>query len=514
MASPVNLTGHSASDPIPGRYFETSFAQGPASGAAGPRRLLLLGNRGSAGTATVDTMVYGPDTDTQAQTEAQVIALFGSGSPLHRAFMRITAITPDVPVYFCAVTASAGTASSGTIVLTNAAVNTGVIRVWVGDEYVDTSVAVGAAVIAQATLVVASINAMIKWPVTAANAAGASATITLTAKIPGPRGDFIRYMASIVNDTANVGTQMTVSATTDAALSAGATPDSNTAALATILAQRFYHIVSEAEDATQFGNLVLQMNTQQSANSGIRQRAFTGSVGTTGATTTIATGRNAARAEFVWQKNSLWTPFELAANNAAIYMMEEAGDSPELSFVGYGNDEKSSKFWRVPPPRDIAAHPTRTDIGIALNNGYSPIAVNSRGNGTYLVDRITSRSLSGSTPDYRIRDAHKVSVVDFFVDALDAKTALQFGRKRIADNPLKGQRFPGEKVVFPDLYKGCIFGLIDEFDNKDMLQDAQKIKDGLYVGRADNPRTALEARIGLRPIDLCKQFLVACDQVA
>ena len=506
MPTSIVLTGFAANDPVPGVYVETNFAQGAAAGADGPRIALLLANKTSAGSATPDTTIYGSDTAVPCQTEADVISLFGAGSPMHRGFRRWTAINPDTPLYFMAVTASGGTAASSTITFVNAATGNGNVRVYLDEEFVDTAVTSGDAIATIATNVAASINAKTHWPVTAGAALG---VVTMTAKVAGPRGNFIRFQASISSGIAT-----TVSPTADTAFTSGATADSNATALTNILAKRFYYIVSEAEDATQFGALVTQVNSQANPTTGIRQRAFCGAVGTISATTTIATGINAARAEIVWLKNSQWTPFELACHNAAIYaLFENSGSSPRTNFAGFGGDELSSRYWKVPAPRDLTAHPTRANFVSALNNGITPVGVDARGK-TYLVNRITSRSLSGSTADYRIRDAHKVTICDFFADDLQAKMVKNFSGKKIANDPAPGQPLPGPTVVTPAIYKASVFKLLDDYNDNDLLQDLALIKEATIVQRESSPTTRMAVRVPLRPVDNALQFAIAVDQVA
>lgn len=508
MNAPIVLTGLAPNDPVPGRYFETNFAVGPTAGGDGPTAIMLVGNKTTAGTGTVGTTIYGPDTQVPAQTEGQVIGLAGVGSPIHRAWTRVTDVTKDIPIYFVLVAESAGAAATGSILLTNAAAADGNLRIWVADEYIDVPITSGDAIATIGAAAAAAINAMTSWPVTASFT---TATITITSKTKGPRGNFIRYMAAVSSPGAIT---TTCTATSDTAFTGGTTADTNVPAVATLLPQRFYYIVSEAEDATQLGALVSQVNSAAAPTTGILQRVIGGSIDSISNAVTIATGRNTARAELVWQKNSLWSPFELAANAAAIYALEELTD--ETSFVEYGNDAHSAALWHVPPQRDVASRPTRTDIKTALNNGISPIGVNDRGSSTYLVNRVTTRSLSGSTVDYRIRGAHKVTIVDKFAFGLGAKSSQQYARHKIADDLKKGQ-LPGEgKWVRPKGFKMCIFGLYDSFVERGLFDvtDAQTMKDETIVQRSTNPRTRIEARCPLRPVENCEQFAVALDQVA
>ncbi len=505
MPASIVLTGLAANDPVPGVYIETNFAQGQATGFAGSRDILVLANKLSTGTATADTVIYGPDTLVPCNTETDVSTLGGAGSEGHRLFRRIAAVNKDSKVYFLFVTPSAGTQATGTVTLATNATGNGTLRIWVGDELTETSIASGDTPTVIATAAVANINAKTFLPVTASNAAG---VITLTAKQPGPRGNWIRFQAAI---TAGIAT--TTTATTDAFLASGATADSNTAALATILSRKFYYIVSAAEDATQLGALCSQVNTQAAPTTGIRQRVFAGSVDTLANATTVATGINAARAEIVWSEKSPWTPAELAANEAAIAALFEASTNPRTNFASFGNDAVTVNYWKVPRPRLDSAIPSRTSIKSALNNGLSPIGVNPTGT-TYLVNRITTRSLSGSTADYRIRAAHKVTVCDFFSDDLQTKAALQNAGKRIANDPPEGAKLPGPLVVTPSIFRGQIVAVLNDYDDNDLLQNLAEIKAGLVVQRETSPSTRMSARIPLQVVDNCEQLAIAVDQVS
>lgn len=507
MPASIDLTGLSSNDPRPGVYVEVNFAQGPASGSGGIRRMVVLANRTTAGTATVNTEIYGPDTPVRLQTEADMIALGGAGSEAHRMFRVIAKLNKTTPVYWVFVTESAGTAASTAITYVNAATGSGVVRVWIADEFVDVSVASGDSITTISTNVASAINAKTHWPVTASGGAG---TVTITAKEKGPRGNGIRVQNLISSGITTVSAP-----TADTAFTSGATADSNTTALATILPKSFYYIVSAAGDATQLGALCTQVASQALPLTGIRQRVFAGSSDTVGNTNTIATGINNARAEIVHLYKSGMLPSELAAHAAAVYALSEANENnPRTNFNSYGNDSTTQASWIVPAPRDATAHPTQADFLSLLNNGVTPIGVNPNGS-TFLVKRITTRSLSGSTADYRIRDAHKVTICDFFADALKTKTVLNYSGKRIANDPVQGQRPPGPSVVTPTAYKsGCVFRLIDDFDSNDLLQNVQDIKDGTIVQRETNPPTRMSGRVPLQPIDNLDQFALAVDQVA
>jgi phage tail sheath gpL-like len=504
VVASISIPGLDASDAVPGVYIYENFAAGQASGSGTVRSILVLANKTASGTATPDTVIYGPDTDVSIQTESDMITLSGAGSEAHRMFRRITAINNSTSVYWLFVTASAGTAASGTVTIATTATGTGSHRLWVGDEFVDTSIATGDTPTVIAAAIKANVNAKTHWAVTADNVAG---VLTLTAKNAGPRGNWIRFMAAI---TAGIGS--TTTATADAFLTSGATADSNTTALTTIIGKSFYRIVSAAEDATQLGALVSQVNTQALPITGIRQRVFAGSVDTLANATSVATGINAVRAEICWSEKSPWTPSELAANMAAAVSLYETAPNPRTNFAGFGGDANTQASWKVPKSRTDSAAPTRTQLRSALNNGLSPVKVESNG-ATTLCNRITTRSLSGSTPDYRIRDSHKVTICDFFSDDLGTKTVLQYSGLRIADNPPKGSPPPPQSVT-PDDYRSCILGLIQSYDDNGLLQNVPTVKANTVVQRETSPSTRMTARIPLATVDNAFQFGIEVAQVA
>lgn len=505
MPGAIVLTGFSSDDPVPGAYLEINFAQGEAAGSGSPIEVLLMGNKLPGGAATVDTVVYGPDTPDPLQTESDAIALFGAGSELHRMFRAFTKVNQSTTLRALAVTEAAGAKATGAVTVTGGATGNGSVRVWVHDEFVDVPVTTGDSVTTIASAIAAAVNQKTHWGVTASSALG---VVTLTAKQNGTRGNLIRYVAVI---TPGITTAVTPG--TDTAFTGGATDDSNATALGTINPKRYYYLVPAAVDSTQLGALCSQVGTQAAPITGIRQRVVAGSVDTLANAQSLATTLNNARAEIAWSEKSPWTPSELAANHAAIVTLFETKPNPRTNFAGFGQDAATSPFWRVPAARLATAHPSRTSIKSALNNGLSPIAVQANG-ATYLVNRITTRSLQGAQNDYRIRSAHKVTICDFFGDDLLAKTVLQFSGKRIAGDPVQGQRPPGGEVVTPTIYKGAVFRLIDDYDASDLLQNVAEIKARTVVQRETVPTTRMSARIPLQPIDNAEQFAIALDQVA
>src|ERR1019366_3887209 len=130
----IILVGLSANFPNPGTFVQVNLAAGPTAGAPVGQKIFILGNKTSTGTATPDTVVYGPDTSTPAQSEADVITLTGPGSQVHRAWKRANKVNKTTPIYFCCVAESAGAQASGIVLITGTATSGGNIRFFYGDE--------------------------------------------------------------------------------------------------------------------------------------------------------------------------------------------------------------------------------------------------------------------------------------------------------------------------------------------------------------------------------------------
>lgn len=511
MSANIVLTGLSTSDPLPGNYVEVNFAVGGAAGFQGQRPILLIGNKTSAGDATVETVIYGPTSDLPIQTEQDVIARFGTGSELHRMWRRVQAVNGLTSCYAIAVAESGGAQATLTVTYTTTAAADGNTKVWIGDEFVDVAIASGDTVTTIATAVKNAINAKTHWGVTATNSAG---VITVTARQKGPRGNFLRGSAAVYG----TGISTTVTPTAVTAFSGGTTEDDYTNALATLNPKLFYYIVSAsnigASASDQLAKLITQVGTQALPTNGIRQRVFAGHVGTSAAAVTLATSAqmNAARAELTWSQNSDWTPAELAANMAAVASLEELGDPPRNNFSGYGNDTSTRATWLVPAPRD-GTTPTKATQRTLLNNGVTPIGVNPNGS-TYIVKRITTRSLNGSNPDYRIRDSHRVTQLDFFADDLLAKLSTQYTGKDLGNDLAAGQKPTAANLVTPSMIKAAVLRLIDDYAEAGRFKNVATIKAGVVVQRNSLNNNRVDIRIPAQVVDVLDQTATALDQIS
>lgn len=533
----IILVGLAASYPLPGTYIEMDFAAGPVGGAGGPRSVLLVGNKTTAGIATADTVVYGPDTQTPVQTEADVTQYFGAGSQLHRMWLRFSAIAGSqtgIPIYFIAVTESAGAAAALTANFTGAATTNFNIRTWVNDDFVDTPVTNGQAAATYGANLVVSINSQTRWPVTAA---GTTAVI-LTAKNKGPEGNWIPVQFAL-QASGGVATGASCNQLANTHLTSGTTADVNTTALATVINRTDYYQVLADSDAGNVGAAVTQANNNAQPTVGIRQRVVAASADTSANTTTVATGLNSARAEYGWFNPTDLPPAEGAAILTAIYMTLEQGAAVGVArknFSGFPTGQTvDQNLWNaagpfgkgggVKPSRTTTAAPTTATIVSLLNNGVTPVGVNSNGT-TYIVKRCTTRSLSGANADYRIRDAHKVSICDYWCADIAAVTQINFAGKDLLPDPLPGQPAFPPTATSPRLWGSALKDITSRYGNAGQWgyqpgttpqagqSPADAINAAAIIQTENNPPTRMSAYFPLTPCNIFDQAAVLGQQVA
>lgn len=588
----ILLIGIGANFPNPGTFVQVNFAAGPTTGAPAGQTVLIIGNKTSAGAATPDTAVYGPDTATTVQNESDVITQFGAGSQLHRAWKRFAKVNKTTPVYFIAAAESAGAQATGVVALTGTATGGGNVRFYYGDEFVDTTVNVGDTATVIGGNVAANINNQANWGITAVNTSG---TIAVTAKNRGPEGNWLKiqvlngpgpqaagitvtdYGSSwlaltaystgvfIAPATANGyyykvttgGTSgasapafpTTLGATvTDsggviytcwgtlstqvqiASLGGGATADNYTNALSTILQVGYYNIICCDSDSTNIGRVVTQVTTQAQPLTGIRQRVFAGTVDTSANANTLALAINSPRFELEWGYPTDIAPYEIAANNAAIYTLFEQTGNTGYRYVGRLNFSlfptanpafQDASYWFLVGSRNGPGYgPSQATVTSLLNNGVTPVQILASG-ALQLVKRITSHSTTvtgGSIQDWRIRDAHKVVIMDSVATAMQNVTQSQFAAKDLLDPPKQGQspaggQQPNTFATNVNLWGTALKDIVEKVGVAGLLQNTDATNAAAIVQREANPRTRMSASFDLVTADIFDQGCIVANQV-
>lgn len=449
----LTLTGVGSTWVLPQTLIQVQFAQGTLLGDATAKKVLLIGPKTTSGTATAGTAVY------PLPTEAEAIAQFGTGSPIHRMYRRFAALCKTAPIYGICPTESVGTAASVTLTVTGTAGGAGVTDITIAGEKIGVTIASGDTAIAHAAAIAAAINAQTHLPVTAAVGGGGSEHIvTVTNRVKGTNGNWVRFR---VSTTSGITTAVALSAALPVN---GATDEVYTTSLATILATKYDFIVPGINPTgtsdTRYAALSTQVQTQKLPTSGIRQQTIICTGASLANATTFVTAYNKAENQVIWQENPDWEPMEVAASLAAVrYLKESSAPWQNYDFYGLKGDDN----WPVPVQYSEGDHPTKTEQNTAIGVGLTPLAVDDSKTKTYVVMSVTA---AGADP--RIRDTAKVAVCFQFAEDLAARYASQWSRAGVADNEPDGAiKLYGPGVCTPSRLKNLtIIPLLYQYADK------------------------------------------------
>lgn len=440
MSLALSLTGFDVSNPIPGIYAELRFAQGAQGGDIGPKKVLVLAPKTSAGTITVDTQIVGPIND-----EADAITWGGVGSIAHAVIARILAVNPNAQIYLGCPTAATGTAAVEIVTVVGTATSAGLAEIVIQGQTIQVGVASGDTPTVIATALKSALNNVTGLQFTAANVAG---VITITARTAGEEYNSVRIRCRIT------ATSCTISPTADTAFGSsgvgaaavGTGTISYTAILATILGTRFHYIVPCSQVAGPLAALMAQVNTQAEPTTGFRQKVVAGACLTPANAATLASGAslNVARARLVNEEEGPEPHYLIAAEAAGIFSKIEPSD-PSHNFDGYGLHE--GEVVRLQRPYNTSAIPTTTELKLMLNNGVTPIGVSVNGQ-AFIVRSVTTYCLNGSNYDYRVRDSSVVTVGDAWTDDTVARIAAT-PWTHVTSDPVNVNDQPAKKFVTP-----------------------------------------------------------------
>ena len=506
----------------PAVYGQVSFAQGSGSLGNSVYSTLILANAGSGAPAST-AVLYGPDTQVTLQSTQDAINLFLAGSPAQRMFSDYIGVNPGQKLYVMVVPTATGTAASATITVVAAGSptqTTGTIVVTVGTTQVTTVFGSTDNATTIALNMTNAINGTANLNVTASPAAG---VVTLTAKVVGARGNWIRFGAQVTT-----GSGVTVNGSTytgRAFLTSGAGSDDAgyTTCINALVAAglRFYTVISEAggDVVDGYANGII-LNLQENLIDfeaqpliGIRQTLICGSVDTLANTVNVATSLNDPRCQIVTCKNLDVVPGELASlyaaavNELSTPFLTAAG----VNFDGLGATPNTQSLWQVPAPLDGSA-PSRADIQTAVVSGVTILRVGAA-NTTSVVKACTTHfwTVASTNFDPRIVDAGKVTICDYFLDDVESALVLRYQGKLIGNDPTSG--VVGAGVVTPSMVKNTILEVIQTYGAAGLI-DPVSTAAALVVQRGSNPTSRMEVQIPLFTSDPLHSFTVLVLQVS
>jgi len=512
MPDSISLTGFGINDPLPAVRLEINFGVGDASLSQGPQSVVLVGSKSAAGIATLDTEIYGPLSSPALLSAEDAKTLFGPGSELARMYERFIKANPSTPVYAVAITpGESAVAADGDVVLTGPATANGSIKYSLSrTEFVEIGFITGESITTIGDRLEEAINAEIDWPITASNAAG---TITMTAKCLGPRGNQIRHIVAVLPIT---GTGITATPTASTALSGGTVNDDIDAALQTIANTKFSYIVLAHADSSNITAAATYVATEALPMGGKRQRLIVASVDTLAGAIAITTALNFSRAELIWLEEADEQTGQLAAQAAAIYTSGESAAVFQVNWDGFPASDSQRAQWFVQAPLS-GEKATVAELQAALNAGVTPISVDQQNN-TKLERRITTKYQTNAAPDYRVRDAHNVSVCDYYGDKIYEVMTLKYSQRTLIDNLPDGKTpASNPKLVQIKELKAETNKLTRQFGVEQgglgLTKNAGETISKTVVERSTNTNR-VNIQVPLQPVDLLHQVAIEINQVA
>lgn len=451
---PVQIVGFSSTDFVPGFVAETVFGAGGISGASVTLKLLLVGNKTSAGSKTANL-----DVD-QAFSQTDADAYWGPGSELARQFRAAVRI-PGVVIYGAPVTESGGANATLTITFASNATSDGTWTYWIDGDIVSISATNGQTPTQQGDTLVTAINAKIYLPVTAANAAG---TVTLTRKQKGPRGnDGIVYQDTTKKPggtTSTLGGAGAAVNTTGRRFGSGTTADDLTTVSTNVTPAWYQRVALAHNDATNLGVWETMTDSKAGPLVGKPEHVVVGSNGSLSATQSLTQSTlNNARIQMLWMLNSESHPSELAAVFAALRAVTEQGD-PNSSYSG-------KVLPGIAPSRYPADIPQRSTQVAALQTGVTPITTENAE--AKIVRSITTKCLDGANADYRTLDTSQSVVPDAFrIDlGLQWTTVYKVNNPLVADDPAPEQPERPSGVATPSRWNDFVIARLKAWERGD-----------------------------------------------
>lgn len=446
----------------PGCYIEFNIDQASAGLPSGVNKCLLLGQKTSAGTATVNVPY-------EIYTESDAITYFGAGSILHQMVRAALKANGYVVLYAVAVTdAAESVAAAGTITFTGPATAAGLLNINIGNITLQKSVAVDETAAEIAADVAELVNDKVLLPVTATVAEG---VVTLTAKNKGTLGN------AIVISYTNTASGITVTVT---AMTGGLVDPDLEAVLTAIKATRWHLIASPYFDTTSLGDLkthIEAVSDPVEQKGGVVIFPYVGTLAN--AETLTANYSSSGRMVCIYLRGTASLPWELSAAAASRISGEE---DPALPLDGVVLENIAAPA--------IADRLLRTEQETCLHNGITPCEVNSKTE-VELVRVITTFTQTDSgVASAALLDISKIRCLDYTREAVRDMIKTKYSQAKLDED--------GKTI---GAIKTDIYNVLLKEKDAQILTNVVANKDMIIVEESTNVDGRVNARIPAAVID-------------
>lgn len=448
-----------------------------------PYRVLLIGQKTSAGTATANTLVPVSSAD-ECRTYG------GVGSQLHRMGIAYFANNKFTETYIGVLSDNgAGVAASGTLTVTGPATAAGTLSLYIGGNLVQVAVASGDANTAIATAINAAINAATTLPVTSTVL---SNVVTVTAKNKGTAGNNIDMRLNYQDGEATpAGVGVAV-----VAMASGATNPTLTTLIAAMGDQWFHVVAHPYTDATSLTALENEMSSRFGPMRMIDGVLITSAAGSRSTLGTLGDTRNSPHSCIVAQpgNNVVTPPCEFAAAVAGV-----------VAF--YANNDPARPLQTLPvlgvlPPADSDCF-TLSERNLNLYDGVGTTKV-AAGSQVQIERLVTTyQTNAAGAADTSYLDITTMLTILYLRYSWRTRIQTRYPRHKLAND---GTRFgAGQAIVTPKLMKAECYTWFREMEEKGLVENFDQFKTDLVVERNSDDPNRIDV---LLPPDVINQFIV------
>ncbi len=465
---------------VPGSNIEVGANKAISGLPAAPYKILLIGQRLSAG--TVAALVK-----TRITSAAQAAGAFGRGSML--AAMCEAAIVANNVTELWAIACDdngAGTAAQKTITITGTATAAGTLALMVEHVPVPVAVASGATATTVATAVAAAINAK---PDLIMTATSSGAVVTMTCRHKGTAGSDVDLRVNhYQGETTPAGLAIAF------ALSTSGATNPDVASVFTAIGDEQYQIIGVGwTDAATMTALDTELTSRWGP---IRQndgRAFVGLTGSFSTLSAFGATRNGPHTTIVAMTGLPTPPWKFAAANAAIaafhLQIDPARQLTTLSVPGV-----------LAPEQDVLA--TKQERELLLRDGISTFTVDA--DGTVRIERLISTYQTNAfgIEDVAFLDITTTATISYYRYSTRARFAAKYPRHKLGND--SSNYGVGQPIMTPSLGKAEMIAIAREWEEAGLMEDVDGFIANLVVERDASNRNQLNVLAGP---DVVNQFL-------
>jgi len=450
--------------------FFAEFDNSQANTATATQRTLIIGQALTIAGAVLNIPVI-------ESSASNTAGIYGAGSMLHNQMVAYLANDVAGEIYLLPLADGvAQTAATGTVTLTTAPTETGVISLYIAGQRVQATVLSTDSVSSMAAALAAAIAAKTALPVTATSALG---VVTLTAKNKGAHGNGIdlrlNYQGSAGGESTPAGLGITLTA-----MAGGAGAPDMTTALANLGDRTFDFIVTPYTDTTSLDALKGLLSDSTGRWSYAQQlygHVFGAVSGTYGQLTTVGEARNDQHATLLGVYDSP-TPayvWSAAVTGAVAGSLRNDPGRPLQTLTISGV---------LAPP--LASRFELTERNNLLYSGISTFTV-ADDNTVQVENLITTYQTNkyGDADDSYLQ-VETLFLLMFVTRFIRTQVTSKFARMKLAAD---GTRFaPGSAIVTPNIIRAELIAQYTQLEYNGYVQDSKAFAAGLVVTKStSNP---------------------------